>query len=121
DFYRLTQNWALFDEVMNKLQQLNPVSVGLAFQKGAAARHRDKDLESARRWFSVALSRDARFTRASVHQVMSQDSYIEFERAFQKFRGLHPDHQLVLWTAPLIGRLHQARIGKPDLRLPVIE
>lgn len=118
DFYRLTQNWASFDEVMHKLQQLNPVSVGLAFQKGAAAKDRSGDLKSARRWFSLALSRDARFTRASVHRVMSQDSYIEFERAFQKFRTAHPDHQLVLWTAPLVGRLHKIRIGEPDLRTP---
>jgi hypothetical protein len=121
DFYRLTRKWELFDEVMYKLQQLNPVSVGLAFQKGAAVKERQRDLKTARRWFSVALSRDARFTRASVHNVMSQDSYIEFERAFQKFRGAHPDHQLVLWTAPLIGRLHNIRIGEPDLRMPPIQ
>ena len=118
DFYRLTAQWKKFDEVMNKLQQLNPVSVGLAFQKGVAARDRAGDVVAARRWFSVALSRDSRFTRASVHQVMTQDSYIEFERAFQDFRQAHPDHQLVLWAAPLVGRLHKVRIGKPDLNTP---
>ena len=86
DFYRLTKKWKQFDAVMIKLQQLNPVSVGLAFQKGVSARDRERDVVAARRWFSVALSRDARFTRASVHQMMTQDSYIEFERAFQAFR-----------------------------------
>ena len=119
DFYRLTKQWKQFDAVMIKLQQLNPVSVGLAFQKGVAARDRDGDVVAARRWFSVALSRDARFTRASVHQIMTQDSYIEFERAFQDFRQIHPDHQIVLWAAPLVGRLHKVRIGKPDLNTPI--
>ena len=118
DFYRLTKEWKDFDRVMIKLQQLNPVSVGLAFQKGVAARDREGDVVAARRWFSVALSRDARFTRASVHTVMTQDSYIEFERAFQAFRQVHPDHQLVLWAAPLVGRLHRVRLGKPDLNTP---
>ena len=119
DYYRLTSQWEKFDQVMNKLQQLNPVSVGLAFQKGVAARDRKGDVVEARRWFSVALSRDSRFTRASVHKVMTQDSYIEFERAFQDFRQAHPDHQLVLWAAPLVGRLHRVRLGKPDLNTPV--
>ena len=118
DFYRLMKDWSAFDIVMNKLQQLNPVSVGLAFQKGAAARERLGKLKEARRWFSIALSRDGHFTRASVHRVMSQESYIEFERAFQNFRQKHPEHQMVLWTAPLVGQLHKVRIGKPELRTP---
>lgn len=119
DYYRLTGRWDAFDQVMTRLQQLNPVSVGLAFQKGAAALQRKGDLDEALRWFNIVLSRDGQFTRASVHRLMSMSSYIDFEREFQRFRSKHPDHQLVLWTAPLVGRLHQLRLGEPDLRTPL--
>jgi tetratricopeptide (TPR) repeat protein len=115
DFYRMTGNWRKFDEVMAKLTEINPVSVGLYFQRGASLLDRGGDHTEARRWLKLALSRDKKFTRAWVHLLMAQDSNMDFEREFRRFRTERPDHQLVLWAAPLIGRLHHIRLTYPRL------
>ena len=115
DFYRMTGNWRKFDEVMAKLSEINPVSVGLYFQRGASILERGGDHVEARKWLKLALSRDRKFTRAWVHLLMAQDSNMDFEREFRRFRSERPEHQLVLWAAPLIGKLHHIRLSYPKL------
>ena len=67
DFYRITQDWSKFDEMVAKIEARNPDSVGLLFLRGVEARDRKGDPNQAKSYLEQALWRDQLFVRARVH------------------------------------------------------
>ena len=55
DFYRITQDWTKFDEMVAKIEARNPESVGLLFLRGVEARDRKGDPNQAKSYHEHCL------------------------------------------------------------------
>lgn len=107
DFYRMVHDWKRFQEMVGKIEQLNPNSNGLVFLRGAAAYHKDGDSEAASVWFRKALYNDPDFVRAQVHLMMIQNDIAGTHAEYQALKKLNPDHQIVHWAGDIIERAYQ--------------
>ncbi|GEM_PF-7127404 len=95
DHHRLVQDWDRFDAAVSAVQTLNADSVGLKFQKGAAAWDRDHDGEVALAMLQLALEADPEFTRAQALVIgVSEDPSARCQ-AFVRLAAMSPHHQLV--------------------------
>ena len=96
DYYRMTGNWAGFDQATAEVERLNPASVGLIFARAQEALLRFGDIDKARELLKQALLRDPEFARARVHLMMLEPNFGRFERDLVEFATYRPTHQLVV-------------------------
>ena len=95
DYHRMVGDWDKFDATVNAVEALNPDSVGLKFQKGAAAWERDHDGEIAVAFLEAALEADAEFTRAQAFVISASEDPADRCQAFVRLAAMSPHHQLV--------------------------
>ena len=105
DYYRMTGNWAGFDQATAEVERLNPASVGLIFARAQEALLRFGDIDKSRDLLKQALLRDPEFARARVHLMMLEPNFGRFERNLVDFAAYRPTHQLVVWVQPLLREL----------------
>ena len=98
DYHRMTRDWSKFDQMLTKIEELNPESNGLVFQKGAAAWQRGGDRQEAQRYLRQALERDEEFVRAQAHLVAIQEEIPALYAEYKKLQDMNPDHQLIEWA-----------------------
>ncbi len=104
DYYHQREAWAKFDEMVKKLEALNPSSNGLVFLRAEAARDRDHDPAAANRLFKEALTRDAKFARAQVALLVLQPDLAGAHAELQHLKAINPSHQVVVWVGPTLER-----------------
>ena len=109
DFYRITQDWTKFDEMVAKIEARNPESVGLLFLRGVEARDRKGDPNQAKSYLEQALWRDQLFVRARVHLLLTQDTDEGVDRQYELLRRASPYHQIVLWGPSLMAKAYVAK------------
>jgi len=102
DFHRLRGDWGVFDELMSKIEKLNPESNGLVFLKGVAALNRDGDVEAARAKFRQSLERDGKFVRAQVYLYLASPLIADAFDELLRLRQMNANHQLVVWALPAV-------------------
>lgn len=109
DYYRITQDWTKFDEMVAKIEARNPDSVGLLFLRGVEARDRKGDDNQAKSYLEQALWRDQLFVRARVHLLLTQSSDEGVDRQYELLRRASPYHQIVLWGPSLMAKVYVAK------------
>jgi hypothetical protein len=110
DFYRLRGEWKIFDELVAKIEKLNPDSNGLVFLRGVAALNRDGNSEAARTLFHKALEKDPKFVRAQVYNYLASPFVSDAFDELVQLKALNPNHQLVVWALPAIAEAYEAGV-----------
>ena len=109
DFYRITQEWEKFDDMVAKIEARNPDSVGLLFLRGVEARDRLGDPNRAMSYLEQALWRDQLFVRARVHLLLTQSTDEGIDRQYELLRRASPYHQIVVWGPSLMAKAYVAK------------
>jgi len=102
DFYRLTEDWASFDETVKKLEALNPSSNGLVFARAMEALQRNNDRSKAVDLLKQALANDPKFTRARAQLLLASPNLEDAWKEFEALKGAQPNHQIVAWVGPAL-------------------
>lgn len=97
DHKRLIRDWHGFEQMVEKVESVNPNSNGLSFLHGAAALQRDDDRATAIEYYRQALARDPAFVRAQSHLVMAQTDLDGLVDEYEKLKTMNPAHQMVQW------------------------
>jgi len=100
DYYRMVRDWKKFDDMVAKLEKLNPDSNGLVFQRGASALQRDGNEDEAAKYFRQALTNDPEFVRAQAHLIAMQPTLDAMSAEYRALAELNADHQIVQWAGP---------------------
>jgi hypothetical protein len=116
DYYRLRQDWQGFDQMVAKLEQVNPGSNGLLFAKGMEAQERSGDSATANKLLAEALEKDPKFTRAQAELVLIQKGPSETYAEYQKLKALNPHHQVVVWAGDVIEDAHDQLMEEARLQ-----
>ena len=106
DYYRMVADWAKFDQMEREIEERNPNSNGLVFQRGAAAHRRSGDISKAESYLRAALAKDPAFVRAQAHLVAIQPHITKMHTEYQVLETLNPDHMIVHLAGESIERAY---------------
>ena len=100
DAARLTNNWARFEVLVEKVEAVRPESNGLRFLRGVQAWSQQQDAEVAAFELQAAIEADPQFIRALVWLVVVSPAGREQRAALERLALASPDHQLVRLAGP---------------------
>lgn len=112
DYARVRGDWARFDELVAKVEQLEPDSIGLLFLKGVATAEHERDFDAASDFMRKALAKEPKFARAQAKLFLFANGLDAKLVEYEKLKKLNPHHQIVTLVGPALQDAVEVRAAR---------